>query len=144
MASESRSRFAGIAADIADALRDVVLPSGRSFLRFDESSKTSEVKTDVAAVEAAHVLLDALHKVEPRLQFTKSAFRSMLQILLKETEERVDWKLAKKDVEGYLATMSCRLMHLCHVVKQGECKTVLAKWVLQLPWRAGSSQPHKE
>ena len=143
MASESRSRFAGIAADIADALRDVVLPSGRSFLRFDESSKTSEVKTDVAAVEAAHVLLDALHKVEPRLNFTKSAFRSMSQTFLKETEERGDWKLAEKDVEGYLTTMSCRLMNLCHVVKQGECKKVLAKWVLQLPWRAGISQPRE-
>ena len=94
MASESRSRFACTAADIADALRDVVLPSGRSFLRFDESSKTSEVKTDVAAVEAANVLLDALHKVEPRLNFTKSAFRIILEIVLQETEERVDWKFA--------------------------------------------------
>ena len=57
-----RYRLSSTAANIADALRDVVLPRGRSFLSSAETGKTSEAKTDVATIEIAHDLLDALHK----------------------------------------------------------------------------------
>ena len=136
-----RQRYDGDVDALVAKLDPIVASRGRSFVRYDENKLMTKAKVDKEAIFKAHDILNALHDLQPNLAFPKSLWKQAVKALYERHAHEEKWKINASEMDGYIATMTCRCANLCRTVQQACAKNrgtgkSAPKWVQQLPWIA--------
>ena len=113
---------------LEEALRDIVVKFGKSFVRYDESPNLRDAERDNEKVQNHPQLLESLRKLSSGLLFNKSSFEKALQPIIKTFKK--EWNFTKAEAKSWVKVMSARLYNLTqHAGKPLRRKR---RWILNL------------
>jgi hypothetical protein len=144
MASASRPRWSGSAAEMAAALRPHVERDGRSFIKYDEAKNVHQTILDKPKIVQYQKVILSCRALCPRLIFTKKIVAAAFKLLATDFEQK--WKFSTEQSTDWQQTMILRLTNMLSQVHAAEEKNNLPKWLKELSWHrddaeAGPSDP---